>query len=134
VAAFIKSGLIGGLLLASATPTGALAQTTAASADSHNLRCLIAAATVAENPDPNVKTIGLMAGMYYAGAVFAADPDIDLKVALKREALAMKAGDLASIAASCGAEMQARGKQLTDAGQALKDVKIPATPPPEKAS
>lgn len=124
----LKSALIGALLISS-IPTVVPAQT-APQPNSHNLRCLIVAALIANSPDPAQKQIGMLAGVFYAGEVFGADPQVNLAEALKKEASTLKPGELETIRASCGAEMQARGKQISEAGDALKGFNLPEAPPP----
>lgn len=102
----------------SAAPAPIHAQDTAVA---HYVQCFVATSTLAESEDPAIKFAGLLAANFYAGHIFGKTPDIDLTAALRREAPLLGDARIRSLLVECGAEMEARGKQITAAGQAVED-------------
>ena len=105
-----------GLLLAS---TGSTAQPVTASL-SHSLQCLLISSAMIESGDAKLKSAGLMSAMFFAGQVFGADPKIDLTTALKGKLPKLDAPTVARLQKDCGQELQARGGQITAAGEAIQ--------------
>ena len=86
----------------------------------HNLQCLVAT-SIAGGSVPTDQQQGLqMAVLFFSGAVFGADPNIDLPAAVRSEMKDMTPTKVQALLAECGAEMQNRGKQLTDLGRTLQ--------------
>jgi len=65
-----------------------------------------------------------MGTMFYAAQIFGADPDIDLTNLLVSEAkiVATNGKLLGELGKQCGADMQRRGKQISEAGAAIKQL------------
>ncbi len=88
-------------------------------ATTHNVQCLIAVAELASSSDSTIKSVGLIASMFFAGQVFGGDPAIDLTAAVKAEASKLTPDEVKALQVRCGAEMKARGQQISAASAAL---------------
>jgi len=85
----------------------------------HDIRCFLAVSTLLETQDKDMHEAGLAATNFFAGKIFGTAPDIDLTAAFKREASALTDAGIKTLMGECGREMEARGDQLTQAGNAL---------------
>jgi hypothetical protein len=89
------------------------------SGTTHNVQCLIAVAELASSSDATTKSAGLLASVFFAGQVFGGNPAIDLTAAVKAEASKLTPEDIQGLQVRCGAEMKARGQQISAASAAL---------------
>ena len=91
---------------------------------SYYARCTIAFSSLTGGDDPALKPAGVMGTMFYAAQIFGADPDIDLTNLLVSEAkiVATNGKLLGELGKQCGADMQRRGKQISEAGAAIKQL------------
>jgi hypothetical protein len=107
--------------------TPALAQSV--TPETHNVQCLIAVAELVSSSDSTTKSVGLFASMFFAGQVFGGNPTVDLTAAVKAEASKLTPDDVKALQVRCGAEMKARGEQISAASAALmaKDAAHPAS-------
>jgi hypothetical protein len=94
----------------------------------HSLQCFLAVSELAASDDPAVKMMGTMGALFFAGQVFGADPGIDLQAAVRDEARILTPQAMAALRTQCGAEMQKRGVEIQEAGQALQDEPITIDP------
>ena len=86
-------------------------------------RCMVTASFLATSDDTTLKGAGGLTLFFYAGHIFGANPDIDLKTVHLREAIALANSpeELRALAVQCGTEMGKRSEQLQEAGKAMKD-------------
>jgi hypothetical protein len=120
--------MIRSIALAAAALAASLAATGAQAADTDttsDVRCMVVAAAMAQNTDPNVQNVGLMAGLYYLGKLDGRDPRLDLEARLKQELAQMKPAEMVAEAQRCGAQLTARGKAMTEIGARLQGGKAP---------
>jgi len=104
------------LIALAATPS--LAQP-AAPDTTHNAQCFVAIAVLANSDKPELKTMGLMGSIFFAGEIFGQNPHIDFTAAIKAAAAPMTNDQAQALRVQCGAEMAARGKEISAAGQSM---------------
>ena len=90
-------------------------------AQSHDIQCFIVTSSLIGNKDQSINVIGLVSSSFFAGKIFGENPDIDLVVAIKAQAILMKPENNKNLLGECGAEMTTRGKQMSVAGQTIVD-------------
>jgi hypothetical protein len=84
-----------------------------------DLQCFIANTQLQGSPDPQIRTIGMMGGMFFAGKIFGAVPDIDLEAALEKVAREVSTTTPQQTLQRCGKEMEQRGNQIQAVGRKL---------------
>lgn len=87
----------------------------------HHVQCLIATVTLIGSEDPDLSRNASMASLFFAGQLFGSNPTINLAQAVKAELPKLDADKLATLAGECGAELAARGQQLSAVEQALAE-------------
>lgn len=85
-----------------------------------DLRCLIVAAQLRENPDPEIARNGEMAGLFFFGRVDARVPEAQLEARLMREVEALQRLNAQTMLRDCGEFMSARGQLLVEIGGRLE--------------
>ena len=104
--------------LAMSVPPQAQAQ---AKVDPGDLECLAIAFMMVGNKDDSIKQIGLMTSLYYLGKIDSKNPTTDLEQPIYDELTKITPVTAEAIGKRCGAELQARGKSLTDVGQRIEN-------------
>lgn len=104
------------LACAAFAPAPAAAQT--ASTDAQCLALMSVLGGSGETAE--VKQAGLMGTLYFLGKLVANDPEIDLEATMRLAAQELQDADPGLLARQCGGEMERRGQQLKQAGDALK--------------
>lgn len=99
----------------------AQAQSQIKPADQADMECLAVAAVVAGRAQAGSEEQAGAAGgvMYYLGRLEGRTPGVDWLEQLRGHLLTLDDAGLAAAAPRCGAEMVAKGKALTEWGQAL---------------
>ena len=110
-------------------PMGAAHARDAALTRQHHVQCLIATVTLTGSEDPDLSRNAYMASLFFAGQLFGSNPTIDLPQAVKAELPKLDAEKLATLAGECGAELAARGQQLSAVEQALAEEGGPLASP-----
>jgi hypothetical protein len=88
-----------------------------------DLKCLLVASALSQNPDPKARTISGLMVFYYMGHLDARKPGINLRAALEAQAHAVTPPQLQAEAKRCVTTVSARGQLL----QSMS--KPPAQPP-----
>jgi len=117
----MKAVLIGAAAVAASMLSPVRAATAQPSTDvSHALQCFLLGGSLINNSDEKIKSVGMITSMFYAGQVFAIEPNIDLTAAMRREAPKITEARLPALRTECSTELQRRGAQMSAAGQALQ--------------
>ncbi len=95
----------------------------------HHVQCLIATVTLTGSEDQDLSRNAYMASLFFAGQLFGNNPTIDLAQAVKAEIPKLDAEKLATLAGECGAELAARGQQLSAVEQVLAEAGGPLASP-----
>jgi hypothetical protein len=98
------------------------------SAATPDLRCLVVAATMASNANPQLKNAGTMASFFYLGKLDGHMSDAELEAGLKLEMTRMTPQEVQTEAVRCGQALQVRGKTLVDIGTRLQAAAPPKAP------
>lgn len=99
-----------GLLLVSA---GAAA---APPVDSADVRCFLVAAEMSDTKDKAVETAASIMMFYYLGRIDAKDPAANVEALVEQEVARLTDADKKQLLASCSAQVQRRGKELSGGG------------------
>ena len=117
----MKAVLLGAAAVATSVLQSAPATAAPSSTDiSHAVQCFLLGGSLVNNSDEKIKSAGLITSMFYAGQIFAIEPNIDLTAAMRREAPKITEARFPALRTECSAELQRRGAQMSAAGQALE--------------
>ncbi len=86
----------------------------------HDIQCFVATSSLIGNSNKSVSMVGMMDSFFFAGQLFGAEPKIDLTAALKEYGSHLGPDQIKSLLVECGAEMKARGHEMTAAGEELE--------------
>ena len=87
-----------------------------------DIQCLVSTFSAAGSTDPEIRTSGISAFMYFLGRLDERSPDYDLKAAIAKQVLAMRPGDISEARERCSAVMTSRGKMLMMIGRDLSQL------------
>ena len=82
-----------------------------------DVRCFIVAAETADSKDKEVETAGSIMLFYFLGRLDASSPGADLEALISREAERMTEAEKKEAFASCAAQVEKRGKDLSAMGE-----------------
>lgn len=101
-----------------------LAGSTAVAADAANddateadVRCVVVAMRMGSSDNPQMKTAGMIASMYFLGRVDSRNPDLDLETRIIDDLQKMTPEDLRAESQRCGNILTARGAALKTMGE-----------------
>jgi hypothetical protein len=106
------------VLLASTLLAGAVPPPDAQTKD--DIRCLIAAASLAASDDPKIKQAGGAGALYYLGRLDGRSPGLDIEAAVAAEMDAVTGVPQGPLLKKCGATIEGRGAYLIAVGKALE--------------
>ena len=87
-----------------------------------DLRCLTISFRLAGSDEAQIRQAGLIAGYYYLGKVDGSAPALDLETAIHDSDLTLSDPQFAAAEARrCGAELQARGREIIEIGNRLSE-------------
>jgi hypothetical protein len=101
-----------------------------------DLKCMLVASRLSQNPDPKARTISGLMVFYYFGRLDVRKPGIDLRKALEAQALTVTPAELQAEARRCVTTVSARGQVLQTMSNRpappadAKGSVAPATPAP----
>jgi hypothetical protein len=84
-----------------------------------DLRCAIVFMEMSSSQDVKMNTAGIIGAMYWVGRLDGRAPNLDLESRIKSEIPNMNPDVMQAERQRCGAEMQVRGKVLTEVGRDL---------------
>lgn len=82
-----------------------------------DVRCLVVGMSILRFADAQHRPLGAMLMTYYVGKISGRTPDLDLKSAVIHQLRQIKSADYPAEAQRCGAEVRAKGQQLTTIGK-----------------
>lgn len=85
-----------------------------------DVRCLIAAASLAASDDPKAKQAGTGGALYYLGRLDGRTPGLDIEAAVAAEVDVMAKSPAGPILMECGNRLKERGHYLESVGRALE--------------
>jgi hypothetical protein len=101
-----------------------LAGSTAVAADAANddateadVRCVVVAMRMGSSDNPQMKTAGMIASMYFLGRVDSRNPDLDLETRIIDDLDKMTPEDLRAASLRCSEILTARGAALKSMGE-----------------
>ena len=84
----------------------------------NDLQCFLTTSQMQGSSDPQVRAVGMIGAMFFAGKIFGASPNIDLEAALENVARELSGGPQPMLE-RCGKEMEQRGNQIQAVGRQL---------------
>jgi hypothetical protein len=119
------------MILAAGLAQAASAAPAAGPSDS-DLKCMLVASAISQNPDPKARAIANPMVFYYLGRLDARTPGLALGPALQGEARKSQAAEMNVVAQKCVATVTARARALQALGgkPANPPPAAPASPPP----
>ena len=87
-----------------------------------DVQCLVVGAQLAASPDQQQKLVGSMMAIYFLGRIDGRSPAVELQELLKQEATKLTGSELGRAARRCGAQLSARGAEITRIGRTLEQL------------
>jgi hypothetical protein len=94
----------------------AAAAAAAPAVDSADVRCFLVTAEMADTKDKEVETAASIMMFYYLGRIDGKDPAANIEALVEQEAARLTDAEKKQLLATCSAQVERRGKQLSGGG------------------
>jgi hypothetical protein len=98
--------------------------------DPADLQCLVFSFALADSKEETARSAGSLAAFYFLGKIDGKTPGANLDDPIIALAKTLKPEDVQKYATRCGAELQGRGKSISELGERLQKAAASEPPPP----